>query len=580
MDAERGKESEVLQVTDNDNRDQERPRRPCDGTCHAKEILQSLNRDRECGLFTDVILQVDSRRFFCHKVILSSKSSYFRAMFTLCFKESSDHVVSLEKISAPVMGLILDFVYEGRIFIKEDNVEDILQASDLLHICSLRDECVKFLDGQLDPSNCVGIMKFADMFSITSLSEKSKKLMLEGFEEVSCHEEFLELTKEELTEYLSNDDLVVSKEEIVYEAVMRWVKEKKTKGREALKDLLEHVRLPLMDPAYFLEKVEMDKTIQECPECFPLLHEARIYHILGDPVTSRRVRPRRFMEVSELIVVIGGSDQKGILKLPYIDSYDPRTGQWTSLSMFPGYTKSETATCALKNNIYVSGGHINSRHVWMLNAQVNSWVKMASLNTNRRGHGMAALKGQIYAVGGFDGQKRLSTVERYNSFTNTWTPVTSMLAAVSSAAVVSCANKLYVIGGALEDYGKTDKVQCYNPEEDNWTYASPAPSCTDGISGVEIEGTIYVVGGLMSAIFSYHPSNDTWREEALLPGPLERCGAAVYRGKLYIMGGRSDNGEATDKCLVFDPKTKTVSEERPLLRSTSHHGCVTILQKL
>ncbi|XP_040282395.1 kelch-like protein 35 isoform X1 [Bufo bufo] len=559
---------------------QEIQRRPCGGACHANEILHSLNKDRQSGLFTDVILRVDGQSFFCHKVILSSASSYFRAMFTSGLKESSDHVVELHDICPSVMSLVLDFMYRGRISIQEDNVEDILQASDRLRLHSLRDECVKFLDCHLDPYNCVGIMKFADMFSITSLSEKSKRMMVEGFEEVSRHEEFLKLSKEELVEYLSNDDLAVSKEEVVYEAVMRWVKDGEGQGRAALKELLEHVRLPLLDVTYFLEKVEKDKTIQECSECFPLLHETRIYHILGDTTNSRSVRPRRFMDVSEIIIVIGGCDKKGNLKLPYIDRYDPRTGQWTALSMFPGFTQSETALCTLKNNIYVSGGHINSRHVWMLNIQINSWVKMASLNAKRWRHGMVTLKGQIYAVGGFDGAKRLSSVERYDSFTNVWSPVTPMLEAVSSAAVVSCLNKLYVIGGAVEDFGNTDKVQCYHPEEEEWTYVSPAPFSKGGISGVEIDGTIYVVGGLTSTIFSYRPSTDRWSEEVVLPEPLESCGAAVYGGKLYIMGGRGENGEATDRCLVFDPETKQVSEDRPLLRSTSHHGCVTVLQKL
>ncbi|KAG8544922.1 hypothetical protein GDO81_021625 [Engystomops pustulosus] len=553
----------------------EKQRRPCDGSCHANWILQSLNQDRENGLFTDITLRVDGRSFFCHKVILSSKSSYFKAMFTNGLRESSDKVVDLHDISALVMGLVLDFMYDGMISIQEDNVEDILQASDLLHICSLRDECVRFLDGQLDPSNCVGIMKFADMFSICSLSEKSKKLLMEGFEEVSCHEEFQKLSKEELIEYLSNDELVVSKEEVVYEAVMRWVKDKEDHGREALKDLLQHVRFPLLDPIYFLEKVEMDKTIQEHPECFPLLHEARIYHILGDSVNSSRARPRRFMDTSELIIVIGGRNSKEKLKLSYIDSYEVRSGQSAALTMFPGYPKTGMAACTLKNNIYVSGGD-RSRDVWMLNVQINNWVKMASMYTKRWWHGMVTSKGQIYAVGGFDGVKRLSTAERYNSFTNTWSPVTPMLEAVSSAAVVSCMNKLYVIGGAV-NYGNTDKVQCYDPEADRWTYVSSAPFSKDGISGVAVDGTIYIVGGLMSAIYSYRPSSDTWSQEAALPGPLEFCGVTICEGKLYITGGRG--GDVTDKCLAFDPKSKTVSEARPLLRPTSHHSCVTVLQK-
>ena len=37
------------------------------------------------------------------------------------------------------------------------------------------------------------------------------------------HEEFLELSKSRVIDYISNDDINVSREEIVYEAVKRWV---------------------------------------------------------------------------------------------------------------------------------------------------------------------------------------------------------------------------------------------------------------------------------------------------------------------------------------------------------------------
>ncbi|XP_063813049.1 kelch-like protein 35 [Pseudophryne corroboree] len=579
MKTELGNETRCLQNPIIKNMAQEHTR-PCVGTCHANEILQSLNASRQSGVFTDVTLLVEGQTFPCHKVILSSKSSYFRAMFSNSLKETNLNVVDLHELSASSISLVLDFMYEGKPQLQEDNVQDILQASDLLNIFSLRNACVNFIDGQLDPSNCVGIMKFADMFSIPSLSEKSKKLMLESFAEVSCHEEFLELSKEELIECFRNSDLVVDKEEVVFEAVMRWVKGNKGMERKDLRDILEHVRLPLLDPVYFLEKVEMNNSIQDCPECFPLLHEARMYHILGNRLNSRRVRPRRFMDLSEVIIIIGGYDGKGVLKLPYIDSYDPKGGQWTAISAVPGYTKSEPAVCTLKDNIYMSGGHINSHHVWMLNVHVNNWVMIGLLNTGRWRHGMVTLKGQIYCVGGFDGLKRLSMVERYNAFTNAWSPVAPMLEAVSSAAAVSYMDKIYVIGGAVDDYRSTDKVQCYDPEENSWMYLSPAPFCKDRISAVELDGTIYIVGGLMSTVFSYSPITDTWCKAATLPGPLESCGVTVCGGKIYIMGGRDGSGRGTDKSLVFDPTTKEVCEERSLLRCTSHHGCVTVLQRL
>lgn len=65
---------------------------------------------------------------------------------------------------------------------------------------------------------------------------------------------------------------------------------------------------------------------------------------------------------------------------------------------------------------------------------------------------------QVYVVGGYDGQSRLSSVECYDSFSNRWTEVAPMKEAVSSPAVASCAGKLFVIGGGPDDETCSDKV--------------------------------------------------------------------------------------------------------------------------
>ncbi len=65
---------------------------------------------------------------------------------------------------------------------------------------------------------------------------------------------------------------------------------------------------------------------------------------------------------------------------------------------------------------------------------------------------------QVYAVGGYDGQSRLSSVECYDSFSNRWTEVAPMKEAVSSPAVASCAVMIFVIGGGPDDDTCSDKV--------------------------------------------------------------------------------------------------------------------------
>lgn len=61
-------------------------------------------------------------------------------------------------------------------------------------------------------------------------------------------------------------------------------------------------------------------------------------------------------------------------------------------------------------------------------------------------------------MGGFDGLRRLRSVERYDPFSNTWASVAPLPEAVSSAAVAPCAGRLYVIGGAGQDGVSTNKV--------------------------------------------------------------------------------------------------------------------------
>ena len=48
------------------------------------------------------------------------------------------------------------------------------------------------------------------------------------------------------------------------------------------------------------------------------------------------------------------------------------------------------------------------------------------MTTARRGHGVAVLGDFLYAVGGWDGTRVLSSVERYDPATNVWSVVAAM----------------------------------------------------------------------------------------------------------------------------------------------------------
>uniref|UniRef100_S4RKL1 Kelch like family member 24 n=1 Tax=Petromyzon marinus TaxID=7757 RepID=S4RKL1_PETMA len=223
-----------------------------------------------------------------------------------------------------------------------------------------------------------------------------------------------------------------------------------------------------------------------------------------------------------------------------------------------------------------AGGRINSRDVWMYNSQLNVWVRVASLAKGRWRHKMAVLHGKVYAVGGYDGQTRLSSVECYDSFANRWTDVAPLKEAVSSPAVASCSNRLYVIGGGPDDNTCSDKVQCYDPVTNTWLLRSSIPIAKRCISAVCLNNLIYVSGGLTNNIFCYDPLEDYWMNVATTFSKQESCGMTVCNGKIFILGGKSESGEAMDTVLCYDPGSGILTGVAAMPRPICYHGCVSI----
>ena len=66
-------------------------------------------------------------------------------------------------------------------------------------------------------------------------------------------------------------------------------------------------------------------------------------------------------------------------------------------------------------------------------------------------HASVGLDGILYVIGGFNGEKRLRSVEKYDPDTNTWHDSTPIMKALSSPSVAACDGSLFVMG---KYYGK------------------------------------------------------------------------------------------------------------------------------
>jgi hypothetical protein len=64
-----------------------------------------------------------------HRVILSSSSSYFEAMFGNDFNENKNKVVKFHSINYSVLKTLVNFIYTGKIEINQVNVQELLAGN-------------------------------------------------------------------------------------------------------------------------------------------------------------------------------------------------------------------------------------------------------------------------------------------------------------------------------------------------------------------------------------------------------------------------------------------------------------------
>ena len=142
-----------------------------------RKAFQFMNTLRKQHKFCDVTLKVGQLKIPAHKVVLSSSSRYFCAMFTGPCAESDQNIVELLDVTEGAITLLIDYIYMGRIEIKTSNVQSLLQAASMFQLQDVVNACCKFLADQLHPSNCLGINEFADIHTCDELKSSSNNFI-------------------------------------------------------------------------------------------------------------------------------------------------------------------------------------------------------------------------------------------------------------------------------------------------------------------------------------------------------------------------------------------------------------------
>ncbi|XP_063958253.1 BTB/POZ domain-containing protein 17-like isoform X1 [Lytechinus pictus] len=275
--------------------------------CYGNErkALADMTRFYNNPQLSDIKLKVGFEEFNAHKLVLVRCSEVFERMFSADWSGKNKKEIELveEPECTEVFPAFLKFLYSCHIVLTIENTLPILMLADKYNVCDLRRVCIEFATNNIMPK-----LPLKDVFhvwyqyatkcyhqvlitaSVKALSPKADDIM--SLPDWSG--EWLALDRDQLVQFLKSSHLTVRNELLVFRAVIKWIEspmhpERMQKMEDLLKEILPHIRFPMMTPEQ-LQQLENHRVVEQFPGLFstPLLHA---YKFNALPLESRANNP-------------------------------------------------------------------------------------------------------------------------------------------------------------------------------------------------------------------------------------------------------------------------------------------------
>ena len=456
-----------------------------------RTLLDSLNVMRNRREHCDVFLRVESEVFPAHRAVLAASSSYFRAMFSTSsyFAEANNAEVRLRSVDKVAVREVLDYFYTGKLKLTHLNLENVLILASFWDVPFLVSSSEDFLRQELRVSNCLAVQHLVNNHQTFSSSFPAfvNKFILDNFMDISKQQEFLFLSVDRLVDLLRNDLLRVKSEEMVFEAVLNWIKYNRCSRKHFLVELFQEVRFGLMAPSYLTDRVLRDDLVQQDSECKELvtqaLQQATTTPDLDLPLKKRKV---------DALYLFGGylNNTRSIKGKAFLPQFlDCAMGK-TNLEEFPPIHMTGCHVASFRHFIYFN--IVNTNMVTRFNKLTleASKVFIFDTDTSNTVNSMSCACQQfMYVVGG-------TCYRRFDTVTDQWQRLPIPRYQHFRPGVCSLNDKVYVIGGCDNCYQEcVNYVERFDVTSKSWETLAPMSTGRWG-AGVAVKNDkIYVVGG-------------------------------------------------------------------------------------
>ncbi|XP_078491173.1 kelch-like protein 12 [Ciona intestinalis] len=530
---------------------------------HASDLLPFANKSRQDGRFNDIIIRVGEKNIPANKMVLSCYSKYFNTMFNTEMEEKYKDAVEVHAVDAESVEKLVDFMYTGKININTNNVCDLLAVSDFLQMLSVKKLCIEYLLTTITQQNCFTIQALADCFTIPKLTKKFNNFVVENYQQVVSDDHFKKISKDDVIKLLQLTHDKVSTD-LVYTAVMNWVKFDLASNESYLSELFKFVDLSKVSPKMLKDVVSVEPLIRKLDDWGDLFVDALV---------------QQKMETTEKSLISLG----GKRSLTEVTKFDLQTKQWSQLPDLP-VGRQLAAAVVIDDILYhlagdlQTDGKITATNIVLRMKLIKKnlkWEKVASMNVKRYVFGAAVINGVIFVFGGADENNTIvSTGEYYVVPFNKWIQLKPMKVArsghcmvahngqcihISKFCSINYTDQLYSLGG-WDGKQVISSVERYDPSLDEWKDVASMQTPRQWFVAVVFNNVVYAIGGYdgkqsLKSVEKYNVDDDTWVYVENMNIERHAHAACVAQNKIYVVGGLDSGNKVVKSIECYDDQT-------------------------